>query len=240
MNAPSTVWVREPHVQKAPPLTRDRLSSLPTAPRFEKPVAIDSDRASLNEALVCSLVGRNLRRLRRQQGFSLEQLAAHSGVSRAMLGQVEQGKSIPSIKTLWQVAKALGVSVSWFLESTHDESVLLLQPPVDSPLVLDEGDAELRPLQQARDGHQEAFYELRLAPGGTVVLPVSSPVRRVNVAVSQGVLDVILEGQRHLVRPRESLQYESVEDLTWRNNGQVQVQAFVLVRTVAHRGVQEG
>lgn len=238
MNAPSTVWVREPQVLNALH-ARDRLSSLPTAPRIERPSNADGERHSLNEALVCDLVGRNLRRLRRQQGFSLEQLAAHSGVSRAMLGQVEQGKSIPSIKTLWQVARALGVSVSWFLEATHDESVLLIQPPVDSPLTLEKGGAEMRPLQQLREGHQEGFYELRLAPGGTLELPAGAHARRVNVAVSQGVLDVILDGQRHLIRPRESLQYESVDKLTWRNNGQVQVQAFALIRSVSHRGEHE-
>ena len=243
MTAPSTVWVRDPQVLNAALHARERLAALPMAPRTEKPVTHDSERASVSEAVVCSLVGRNLRRLRRQQRFSLEQLAAHSGVSRAMLGQVEQGKSIPSIKTLWQVARALGVSVSWFLEPTHDESILLLQPPADSPLSLDKGGSELRPLQQARDGHQEAFYELRLAPGGILSLPVASQARRVNVAVSHGVLDVILEGQRHLVRPREALQYESVDELTWRNNGHVQVQAFVLIRPVSsasQRGEQEG
>ena len=97
MTAPSTVWVRDPQVLNAALHARERLASLPLAPRTEKPVTHDSERASVSEAVVCSLVGRNLRRLRRQQRFSLEQLAAHSGVSRAMLGQVEQGKSIPSI-----------------------------------------------------------------------------------------------------------------------------------------------
>ena len=55
------------------------------------------------------IVGRNLRRLRLRQGHSLERLAKHSGVSRAMLGQIETGKSAPTIGLLWKVATALGV-----------------------------------------------------------------------------------------------------------------------------------
>ncbi|MBH2014926.1 MAG: helix-turn-helix transcriptional regulator [Burkholderiales bacterium] len=241
MTAPATVWVRDPQAPlhsrarpDRPGPTSARQDRVPGSAGASAPAG-PATRPSVNEAVVCSLVGSNLRRLRKQQRFSLEQLAAHSGVSRAMLGQVEQGKSIPSIKTLWQVAKALGVSVSWFLESTHDDSVLLLQPPPDSPFTLPVRAGELRPLQQARDGHHDAFYELRLAPGASLSLPVAMSVRRVNVVVSTGVLDVILEGQRHLVRPRETLQYEAVDQLVWRNNGQVQVQAFVLIRGSASR-----
>lgn len=249
MSAPATAWVRDPQVAShAAPHIAPNPGAIPPLPRPRSTrsgassnatgragTGAPTARPSVNEAVVCALVGSNLRRLRKQQRFSLEQLAAHSGVSRAMLGQVEQGKSIPSIKTLWQVARALGVSVSWFLEPTHDESVLLLQPPPGSPFTLPNGEGELRPLQQARDGHHDAFYELRLAPGAALSLPVATSVQRINVAVSTGVLDVILHGQRHLVRPRETLQYEAVDQLVWRNNGQVQVQAFVLIRA-AKRG----
>src|ERR1700722_757944 len=54
------------------------------------------------------IVGRNLRRLRIREGHSLERLAKHSGVSRAMLGQIETGKSTPTIGLLWKVAAGRG------------------------------------------------------------------------------------------------------------------------------------
>jgi len=234
MTSPATVWVRDRQAAASPWSGVERtgtLGTLPIAARTERNATLLASRASASEALVCHTVGGNLRRLRQQHRLSLEQLSAHSGVSRAMLSQVEQGRSVPSIKTLWQVAQALGVSVSWFLEPTHDDAVLLLQPSPDSPAQLPSEGAELRPLQRARDGHREAFYELRLAPGGHLSLPATVAARRVNVAVSTGVLDVVLHGQRHLVRPRESLQYEATDALAWHNSCHVQVQAFVLIRT---------
>ena len=45
-------------------------------------------------------VGANLRRLRIKRGLSLERLARHSGVSRAMLSQIELGQSAPTITTV--------------------------------------------------------------------------------------------------------------------------------------------
>src|SRR3954471_15921372 len=58
------------------------------------------------------VVGENLRRLRAQRGLSLEKLAQESGVSRAMLGQIELGQSAPTINVLWKIASALGVTFS--------------------------------------------------------------------------------------------------------------------------------
>lgn len=189
-------------------------------------------RPAVNETVVSTLVGRNLRRLRKQHRLSLEELARQSGVSRAMLGQIEQAKSIPSIKTLWQVAQALGVSVSWFLESGDQSQVWLIAPPSDSARVLKAGEGELRSLQQLADVSRDAFYELRLAPGAALSLPASTASRRVNVAVSLGLVHVDVDDVTHPIRAREVLQYETNEALLWRNLGTTEALAFVLIRSL--------
>jgi len=58
------------------------------------------------------IVGANLRRLRVKRGLSLERMAKASGVSRAMLGQIELGQSTPTINVVWKIARALDVSFS--------------------------------------------------------------------------------------------------------------------------------
>lgn len=226
VSPPSTPWRDAAFLGRGSPIgsPRREVSTRVMPPPVGKP--------GVEEQVVLSLVGGNLKRLRKQHRLSLDDLASRSGVSRAMLGQIEQGKSIPSIKTLWQVSQALGVSVSWFLEASHEAPVLLLQPPADSPFTLPPGEAELRSLQHLGDVAGEAFHELRLAPGSSLRLPISQVPRRIHVTVASGVLDVMLGEVRHLVRPREALQYEASHELLWRNHGQVQVQAFVLIRTL--------
>jgi len=61
---------------------------------------------------IALLTGRNLRRLRTRRGYSLDRLAKISGVSRAMLGQIETGKSSPTISILSKIALALDVPCS--------------------------------------------------------------------------------------------------------------------------------
>lgn len=65
------------------------------------------------------IVGSNLRRLRLKRGLSLERLAKASGVSRAMLGQIELGQSTPTINVVWKIARALAVPFSTLLTESQ-------------------------------------------------------------------------------------------------------------------------
>ena len=42
-----------------------------------------------------------LKQLRQQRGWSLSRLAEATGVSKAMLGQIERNESSPTVATLW-------------------------------------------------------------------------------------------------------------------------------------------
>lgn len=193
-------------------------------------------RPAVSDTAVSSLVGRNLKRLRKQHRWSLEELSLHSGVSRAMLGQMEQGKSIPSIKTLWQVAQALSVSVSWFLQTHHDTPVLFITPSEAEASVLAQGEAELRPLHVNSEGSRDEFFELRLAVSGQLsLLAVSATRRRVNVTVTTGVLELVVGSALHRLQAREALQFDGTEALTWRNGGATEVQAFLVIKPFDRR-----
>ena len=76
---------------------------------------------------VLPVVARNLRRLRVSKGHSLERLARASGVSRAMLGQIELAQSAPSINVLWRIASALDTPFSALLGTEPESSVAVLR-----------------------------------------------------------------------------------------------------------------
>jgi transcriptional regulator with XRE-family HTH domain/quercetin dioxygenase-like cupin family protein len=57
------------------------------------------------------LIGRQVRQRRVDRGWTLDQLAERSGVSRRMLVNIEQGSANPSIATLLRVSDGLGVGL---------------------------------------------------------------------------------------------------------------------------------
>ena len=110
-------------------------------------------------------VGENLSRLRKKRGLSLERLATLSGVSRAMIGQVEAGESAPTISFLWKVARGLDVRFADLLGDETAGDVVVL--PADTSKVLRSGDGgfESRALFPFDQHRRAEFYELRLRGG---------------------------------------------------------------------------
>src|SRR5512146_2521516 len=61
-------------------------------------------------------VGRRLRELRLQHHLSIRSLAEQSSLNFNTLSLIENGKSSPSVSTLQQLAKGLGVPITAFFE----------------------------------------------------------------------------------------------------------------------------
>ncbi len=57
------------------------------------------------------LIGERVRHSRAERGWTLDELAGRSGVSRRMLVNIEQGSTNPGIATLLRVSDALGVGL---------------------------------------------------------------------------------------------------------------------------------
>lgn len=56
-------------------------------------------------------LGEQVRGRRKELKWSLDDLARHAGLSKAMVWQVEKGRSMPGADTLLRLSKALGVSM---------------------------------------------------------------------------------------------------------------------------------
>ena len=73
-------------------------------------------------------IGRQLKALRNANGWSLTRAAEETGVSKAMLGQIERNESSPTISTLWKIAtgfhKPLSLFVDNLLISSVDEKII--------------------------------------------------------------------------------------------------------------------
>ncbi|MDQ3686191.1 MAG: XRE family transcriptional regulator [Acidobacteriota bacterium] len=107
-------------------------------------------------------VGENLVRLRKKRGLSLERLAALSGVSRAMIGQIESAESTPTIALLWKVARGLDVRFADLLGDERSGDVQVLPASAAKVLRSSDGAFESRALFPFDSRRRAEFYELRL------------------------------------------------------------------------------
>ncbi|MDC7335240.1 helix-turn-helix domain-containing protein [Streptomyces lydicus] len=170
-------------------------------------------------------IGGRIRALRKQRGWSVQQLAEASEVSRRMLTQIELGQANPSLATVDRVARALNTDFA--------------------ALALPEGDATGAEVEgtvawQAPDGSQAlllgATHEPRaelwrwtLAPGGRYDAEPDRPGAQEIHHVLSGRLTLALQAGPQVLVPGQSAVIASDQEYAYLNED---AEPVVFVRVV--------
>jgi transcriptional regulator with XRE-family HTH domain len=175
------------------------------------------------------IVGANLRRLRTKKGLSLERLSRASGVSRAMLGQVELGQSTPTINVLWKVSRALGIPFSALITDPGAARPTVMRGSVARLLSSHDGafvSRALFPFDQPRDVE---FYELRLAPGSVEKAVPHPPGTKENLVVVEGELEMVIAGDRHRLATSDAILFDADVPHEYWNHGDVPLRMYLVM-----------
>jgi transcriptional regulator with XRE-family HTH domain len=70
-------------------------------------------------------IGHDVKGLRKARSMTLSALASASGLSQGYLSQIERGLASPSVKALYSISRALGVTISWFFPAAGDDHEIL-------------------------------------------------------------------------------------------------------------------
>jgi transcriptional regulator with XRE-family HTH domain len=165
------------------------------------------------------VVGKNLRRLRVKRGLSLEKLSQRSGVSRAMLGQIELGQSAPTINVLWKIARALDVTFSSFMSARAGGGTTVLRSHEAKILASQDGSFRSRALFPFDAPRRTEFYELRLLPRGTEEAEPHAPGTVEDLVVTAGSLELVVGAEVHRLETGDAVVFEADVPHVYRNPG---------------------
>jgi len=203
--------------------------------RDEPPVTVHhgsrTDGVEREEDLALT-VGHNLRRLRTRRGYSLERLAKLSGVSRAMLGQIELGRSVPTINLLWKVTRALEVPFAALTGGPDVRGTIVLRGHDAKVLVSQSGQFRSRALFPFDSQRKVEFYELRLIPGGLEHADPHAPGTMENLVVARGTIEVDITGEVHVLEEEDAILFEADVPHSYKNLGQVEAQIYLVMTYV--------
>lgn len=71
------------------------------------------------------IIAANLKELRTERNLTLGHLSRISGVSKAILGEIEKGGSNPTINTIWKIANGLNVPFTKLMEGVEKETSVI-------------------------------------------------------------------------------------------------------------------
>src|SRR5580692_9913427 len=73
----------------------------------------------MNEELLL-LLGDKIKAKRKQKNITLEQLAQKAGVSKGLISQIENNRTVPSLPVLFNIIHSLDEDLKTFFEDMHD------------------------------------------------------------------------------------------------------------------------
>jgi transcriptional regulator with XRE-family HTH domain len=183
---------------------------------------------------VAPILGANLRRLRIRRGLSLERFARESNVSRAMLSQIELGRSAPTINVVWKISTALRVPFAALIsEREQSSAIAVLRADEAKVLANVDGGFTSRALFPFGAPRQVEFYELRLGAGAVEEAHPHAPGTSEYLVVSEGTLELEVGGERLLLGTGDAAVFEADVPHAYRNSDPARGARMFLVMTYA-------
>lgn len=167
-----------------------------------------------------SEIGSGIRRRRLALGLTLDGLAEASGVSAAMLSEVERGVKNPTVKLAYQIARALGCSLGDLIKEDAAQPVELVRASERRTLVDPESGVERHGLSRGLLERGLEIVQYVLPPGASAgEMAPNRPGIVEHLTVVRGVLELVLGGESHELGPGDSVTYGPQATTEYRTRG---------------------
>jgi len=112
-------------------------------------------------------IGKRVKLRREAAGLTLDQLSRMSGVSKAMLSQVERSRANPTVVVLLKIAAGLGCTLDDIVgPAGGTPHIHVVRADDDHSVYVRSSDCTIRTLSPLSAERSVEFYELTLAPKG--------------------------------------------------------------------------
>lgn len=163
--------------------------------------------------VIFNRIATTLKTLRKERGWSLDKAALETGVSKAMLGQIERAESSPTISTLWKIAGGFKVPFSLFIieeELVHGKGQAKKLHPRDDKI-------KVLPIFPFDEKSKCEIFLIELLPGCEhISTPHQSNVIE-HVLVADGCMEVFANSIWNPLSKGEGLRFNACQPHGYRN-----------------------
>ncbi|MBN1290722.1 MAG: helix-turn-helix transcriptional regulator [Candidatus Latescibacteria bacterium] len=176
-------------------------------------------------------LGKNIERIRKQKGFSLEELSQKSGVSKGMLSQIEQEKVNPTVAVVWKIAYGLDVPFHDLI--TEEENVPffdLIRKDDTVILERDGGRCVFRIISPLSMAEKLELYTLQIKEKGVLGSDPHSKGTEEFLTVLNGKIAVEIDDQRAILEQGDSIHYHADIHHLIRNESEGESSLYMVVK----------
>ncbi len=155
-------------------------------------------------------LGARVKQLRAERDWSLEALAAASGVSRSMLSQIEREQANPTLAVTQRIARAFSMSLGDLVETPGvTSSVTVIRADDRAYHYRSDKHCRIRTLSPLNLEKDVEFYEVQLQAGGALRSAPHFAGTREFLTVESGQVRVESGGDAEDLAPGDSASYRA-------------------------------
>lgn len=166
-------------------------------------------------------IGAALRAERQKQGLSLDEASRMTGVSKAMLGQIERGESSPTLSTVWKISEGLRISMTALLTQGKDHDYNVQRLADIEPVREDDGRISVYNIFPFDPVTGMDFMYVHLEPDGYYPSEGHPNAQEKYVVVTEGELTLTIAGKTYVLGVGDSITFSGEEELAYQNCGSV-------------------
>jgi transcriptional regulator with XRE-family HTH domain len=175
-------------------------------------------------------LGERVRELRRRRGLTLNALAEHSGVSRAMISKLERGEKNPTLVVAAKVAEGLGVTLSQLAGVENRREVIVV--PKESRMVMRDPETgfQRQLLSPSLAGRGVEFIRNEIPAGSSSgEFPPHRKGVEEHIVVERGSLRAILGGEEYLLGEGDAVYFEADVPHRFDNAGEGECSYYLVI-----------
>ncbi|MCO7197568.1 XRE family transcriptional regulator [Pseudoalteromonas sp. OANN1] len=147
-------------------------------------------------------LGVRLKDIRKERGLSLDKLANMTGISKAMLGQIERFESSPTVELLWKLAQGIGIEYTMLLDPSD---------PQNSNNSINQEGSIFAPVYSSNGSKNTEVFVISLIPNDEHLREPHDNVAEELVHVLEGQLEVFYDGAWHLLKTDQKTKFSAAQ-----------------------------
>ncbi len=162
-------------------------------------------------------IAENLKTIRKLRGYSYDQLASLTGVSKGMLSQIEKGESSPTVNTLWKIANGLQVSFSSLVEE-NKPAVSVVRLHEKNAVMEEDEQFQVYPYYPFDSSKKFEIYYIEMKPGCVHISESHHGNVEEYVLVCEGETTVSIQEVSYVLKKGDSMRFQASQTHTYVNH----------------------
>lgn len=174
-----------------------------------------------------AVIANNLAKMRKRRGLSLDSVSELTGVSKAMLAQIENGKSNPTVTTLWKIANGLQVSFSAFLKESDKPQIEKININELNPVIDNDENYLVYSIFPFHPEKRFEIFTVDLKPGFSH--RSEKHIGEEYVLMQRGTLTLDIQGEKFELNTDETIKFNANTDHIYINASNELVRFYVII-----------